>query len=56
MLRGSYPSNTPDDLDGFANIEDYADQVGEGLDGVIDPTIDLTTIDTIDLTGIGVAD
>jgi hypothetical protein len=55
-IRGSYPSETVDDTDGFANIEDYANQVKEGLDGVIDPTIDLTTIDLIDLTGIGVAD
>ena len=52
-VQGAYPSGNLDDVNGFANIEDYVDQVGERLDGVIDPTIDLTTID---LTTIDTAD
>jgi len=50
-----YPSGALDNPNRFANIEDYIDQIGEGLDGVIDPTIDLIIIDTIDLIGIAVA-
>ena len=56
MLRGLYPFNTLDNLNRFANIEDYTDQVREGLDRVINPTIDLITIDTIDFIGIRVVD
>jgi len=44
MLRGLYPSNTPNNLNGFANIEDYTNQVRERLDRVINPTINLIGI------------
>jgi len=55
MLRGLYPSNTPDNLNGFTNIEDYTNQVREGLDRVINPIINLIIINTINLIGIRVA-
>jgi len=54
-LRGLYPSNTLDNLNRFANIEDYTNQVKEGLDRVINPIINLIIINTINLIEIRVA-
>jgi len=54
-LKGLYPFNTLDNLNRFANIEDYTNWVKEGLDRVINLTINLIIINIINLIGIGVA-
>ena len=56
IFRGLYPSNNLDDFNGFTNIEDYANQVGEGLDKVNNLIINLIIIDIINFIKIRMAD